>query len=83
MTKEGLSLRILSISVALELMRAEELVVVRAGRPVAWVLRDLLLPVLWVEAWLGRDFVWRGNHMRIADEGRTAQSTFTARHGCV
>ncbi len=40
--------------------------------PLAWVLRDLLLPVLWIEAWLGRDFVWRGNHMRIADEGRAA-----------
>ena len=40
--------------------------------PVAWMLRDLLLPVLWIEAWIGSDFVWRGTHMRIADEGRTA-----------
>ena len=31
--------------------------------PVAWMLRDLLLPALWVEGWLGSGFVWRGNEM--------------------
>jgi ceramide glucosyltransferase len=40
--------------------------------PAAWVLRDLLLPILWIEAWLGREFVWRGNRMRIADESEAA-----------
>jgi ceramide glucosyltransferase len=30
---------------------------------VALVLRDLLLPALWVAAWLGADYVWRGNHI--------------------
>ena len=35
--------------------------------PFLWALRDLLLPALWVAAWLGRDFVWRGNPMSIAD----------------
>lgn len=25
--------------------------------------RDLLLPVLWINGWLGSDFVWRGNPM--------------------
>lgn len=29
----------------------------------ACALRDVLLPALWVEAWLKKDFVWRGNAM--------------------
>jgi ceramide glucosyltransferase len=29
----------------------------------ALLLRDLLLPALWVAAWLGADYVWRGNHI--------------------
>jgi len=31
---------------------------------VAFVIRDLVLPILWVAAWIGDDFVWRGNGMR-------------------
>jgi len=31
----------------------------------ALVLRDLLLPVLWIDAWLSDDFVWRGNPMNV------------------
>jgi ceramide glucosyltransferase len=34
--------------------------------PLVWMLRDLLLPVLWIQAWLGSTFVWRGNHMQVA-----------------
>jgi hypothetical protein len=34
--------------------------------PLVWVLRDLLLPVLWIQAWLGSTFAWRGNHMHVA-----------------
>jgi ceramide glucosyltransferase len=30
------------------------------------LLRDLLLPVLWFDAWIGTDFVWRGHQMSIA-----------------
>jgi hypothetical protein len=26
-------------------------------------LRDLLLPALWVAAWLGNGYVWRGNRI--------------------
>jgi ceramide glucosyltransferase len=37
-----------------------------------WMLRDALLPVLWVAAWLGNDFEWRGHAMTIADQGRPA-----------
>jgi ceramide glucosyltransferase len=32
--------------------------------PLAWVLRDLLLPAIWFNGWLGSAFVWRGNQMR-------------------
>jgi len=36
--------------------------------PLAWLARDLLLPVLWLQAWLSDEFVWRGNAMRSRDE---------------
>jgi ceramide glucosyltransferase len=39
--------------------------------PLAWMLRDLLLPLLWIRGWLGKDFVWRGNQMH-AVESREA-----------
>ena len=32
--------------------------------PAAFILRDILLPVLWIGGCLGRSFVWRGNEMR-------------------
>lgn len=35
--------------------------------PLAWVARDLILPVVWVQAWLGNSFSWRGNDMHLAD----------------
>jgi ceramide glucosyltransferase len=34
--------------------------------PLAWILRDLLLPVLWLEGWSGNKFVWRGNDMSVS-----------------
>jgi ceramide glucosyltransferase len=34
---------------------------------IAWVLRDLLLPVLWISSWLGTTFVWRGTYMQTAE----------------
>ena len=53
-----------------------EAVLARAARwhigifsPLAWVLRDLLLPVLWLEGWSGNKFVWRGNDMSVAKSG--------------
>jgi ceramide glucosyltransferase len=33
--------------------------------PLAWMVRDLLLPVLWGQAWNGDNFVWRGNAMSV------------------
>jgi ceramide glucosyltransferase len=32
--------------------------------PLACILRDALLPLLWVDAWLGSSFTWRGTEMR-------------------
>jgi ceramide glucosyltransferase len=34
--------------------------------------RDLLLPVLWINALRGNGFVWRGNEMRVAKSSRAA-----------
>lgn len=35
--------------------------------PLAWLARDVMLPVLWVQAWLGNSFSWRGNDMHLAN----------------
>ena len=40
--------------------------------PLHALLRDLLLPPLWVAAWIGSDFVWRGNPMSVAVDAPTA-----------
>ena len=32
--------------------------------PLAWIVRDLLLPAVWFSGWSGSAFVWRGNEMR-------------------
>lgn len=34
--------------------------------PFAWLARDLLISFLWIAAWLGDDFSWRGNRMTVA-----------------
>jgi ceramide glucosyltransferase len=31
-----------------------------------WMLRDALLPALWISAWVGNEFEWRGNPMSVA-----------------
>jgi ceramide glucosyltransferase len=42
----------------------------------AWIVRDLLIPVLWVSAWAGSSFVWRGNPMAINERSpRSSIST--------
>jgi ceramide glucosyltransferase len=35
--------------------------------PLAWILRDILLPPIWIGGWVGRGFVWRGNQMRTVE----------------
>lgn len=52
---------------------AEALLARRAGwhlsalSPLSWLARDVMLPVLWTQAWLGNSFNWRGNDMHLAD----------------
>src|SRR5262249_54003158 len=33
--------------------------------PPFWMLRDLMIPAIWAQGWLGNEFVWRGNRMRM------------------
>jgi ceramide glucosyltransferase len=40
---------------------------VAAASAIAWVTRDLMLPVLWAQAWVGNTVSWRGNEMKLAD----------------
>lgn len=38
--------------------------------PLFWTARDLLLPALWLGAWVGSSFTWRGNAMTASVEVR-------------
>jgi ceramide glucosyltransferase len=40
--------------------------------PFLWLFRDLLLPALWSASWLGNEFVWRGNSMRVVNRNSAA-----------
>jgi len=40
---------------------------VAASSVIAWVTRDLMLPALWAQAWIGNTVSWRGNEMKLAD----------------
>ena len=35
--------------------------------PLAWIARDLLLPLLWIEGLRGNNFNWRGNSMSVSN----------------
>lgn len=43
----------------------------------AWAVRDALLPVLWLAAWRGNSFEWRGNAMTAAQVSATAATENT------
>ena len=43
--------------------------------PLLWLLRDLLLPALWVQSWLGNGLSWRGNAMSVADDSIATDSS--------
>jgi len=51
----------------------EALVNWRLGWPATWfspltyLLRDLLFPIVWIDGWLGDDFVWMGNSMTVRE----------------
>jgi ceramide glucosyltransferase len=57
---------------------AEAVLCYQAGWPfswrsvIVWMLRDLLLPVLWCASWAGNGFVWRGNAVQIANRSSPA-----------
>ena len=57
---------------------AEGLLIAAAGwhlswrSPLVWLLRDVLIPLLWIASWVGKDFEWRGNPMTIADQRHAA-----------
>lgn len=38
-----------------------------AVSPLAWLVRDLALPVVWLKGWIGDGFTWRGNDMTVAE----------------
>jgi ceramide glucosyltransferase len=40
--------------------------------PLAWTLRDALLPLVWVHAWLNDGYAWRGNDIRTIEPGAQA-----------
>lgn len=35
--------------------------------PLAWLARDVALPVVWLKGWTGDGFTWRGNDMTVAE----------------
>jgi ceramide glucosyltransferase len=37
--------------------------------PLAWALRDLMLPALWVHGWLSEGYTWRGSEIRTSASG--------------
>jgi ceramide glucosyltransferase len=41
--------------------------------PLHAAIRDLLLPGLWIDGWVGTDFVWRGHQMSVAADAPGAQ----------
>ena len=42
--------------------------------PLHAAIRDVLLPALWVDAWVCTDFVWRGHQMSVAADAPRAQT---------
>ncbi|MBL8845100.1 MAG: glycosyltransferase [Hyphomicrobium zavarzinii] len=44
---------------------------VSAVSPVAWLVRDLVLPLVWLKGWTGDGFTWRGNDMTVAEPEQT------------
>lgn len=57
---------------------SEILFAVKAGwhvsrySPLCTVLRDLMLPLLWLDAWSGSGFEWRGTPMRAFENARAS-----------
>jgi ceramide glucosyltransferase len=43
-----------------------------AASSAIWLLRDLVLPVIWFAGWAGNSFQWRGTSVRIAESEQSA-----------
>ncbi len=69
----GLSLAVLMGSLCVIWYGTEGILATAAGwrcvwwSPLAWMARDLVLPFLWLAAWLGDGFTWRGNLMNVGN----------------
>ncbi len=67
----GLSPWVSALLAALFWYAIEAMLAVVAGWPLswrsppAWIARDVLLPALWGQAWMGDNFVWRGKAMSV------------------
>ncbi len=67
----GLSPWVSALLAALFWYAIEGMLAVVAGWPLswrsppAWIARDVLLPALWGQAWMGDNFVWRGKAMSV------------------
>jgi len=46
--------------------------------PFAWLVRDLLIPLIWVRAYTAGGYEWRGNRISIAGPGAAAMNPGTA-----
>jgi ceramide glucosyltransferase len=67
---------VVSLAALLILWYGAEMVLARAAGwpldafyPLHAIMRDLMLPVLWADGWLGSNFEWRGNPMSIDESG--------------
>ena len=67
---------LVAIAIAAVLYSTESVLAIRNGWYFSWrtpflfALRDLMLPAIYVDAWLLDDFVWRGNAMSVREEER-------------
>jgi ceramide glucosyltransferase len=48
--------------------------------PIAWLVRDLLIPLVWLRAFTASEYEWRGNTVAIAGRGAAAMRPGTAWH---
>jgi ceramide glucosyltransferase len=43
--------------------------------PLAWLVRDIALPLIWLKGWTGDGFNWRGNDMTVAEPATATGQT--------
>jgi ceramide glucosyltransferase len=72
---------VLTAIVLIAIWFGAEAVLARAGgwhvglwSPAAWVMRDLALPILWLQGFAGNRFTWRGTDMTVAEAPAVSRS---------